>query len=276
MVGFRNSLCICWLSLACGLAAAKPVTAQQVVRGVVTDDSLRRTIAGAQVQLGEGPAAAVVTDRGGRYSLVFSPGATTITVRAIGYRPVTVALDEIAVDTLTLDFRMIAEAVRLEDVVTTVDAPRSPSARLMEFERRQRMGFGSFLTRAQIARNDALPASGLLRVLRGVRMVPRPHQCGGGYAVATLRTGGSGNSGQPLHCFSNPRATFPQACYMAIYIDGHAVWAYTSPEPPNIDDSPLFLMEAIEVYRGAGEIPPELNTSGASCGAIVMWTRVGD
>jgi outer membrane receptor for ferrienterochelin and colicin len=32
-------------------------------------------------------------------------------------------------------------------------------------------------------------------------------------------------------------------------------------------------VEAIEVYRGASEIPVQYNGSGAMCGAILIWTK---
>ncbi len=253
-------------------ALGTPASAQQVLRGTISDDSTRRAIVGAEVTFDSAGTARVISDRGGRYLIAVPAGATSIMVRAVGYRPLTAPIAAGGNDTTIVDFRLTGQAVRLPDVITSTGRPATPSARTMEFERRRQTGTGAYLTRAQLAQNEALSPSALLRVLRGMRLIPRPSSCGGGYAAATLRTG---SAGQKLHCISDPRQTFPAGCYLSIVLDGRSLWAYDSPEPPNIDEFTLHNMEAIELYRGAGEIPPEFNQSGASCGVLVLWSRVG-
>lgn len=253
-------------------ALGTPASAQQVLRGTISDDSTRRVIVGAEVTFDSAGTARVISDRGGRYLIAVPAGATSIMVRAVGYRPLKAPIAAGGNDTTIVDFRLTGQAVRLPDVITSAGRPATPSARTMEFERRRRTGTGAYLTRAQLAQNEALAPSALLRVLRGMRLIARPTECGGGYAAATLRTG---SFGQALHCISDPRATFPAGCYLSIVLDGRSLWAYDSPEPPNIDEFTLHNMEAIELYRGAGETPPEFNQSGASCGVLVLWSRVG-
>lgn len=43
---------------------------------------------------------------------------------------------------------------------------------------------------------------------------------------------------------------------------------------PNIDDFLTDRVEAIEVYRGAGEAPVEFNATGSLCGVLIIWTRI--
>ena len=44
--------------------------------------------------------------------------------------------------------------------------------------------------------------------------------------------------------------------------------------PPSvIDGIPVELLEAVEVYVGASEIPSQFNQAGGSCGVIALWTR---
>jgi outer membrane cobalamin receptor len=38
---------------------------------------------------------------------------------------------------------------------------------------------------------------------------------------------------------------------------------------------PAIDIQAIEVYRGAGTLPPEFAGPDAMCGAIVIWTKRG-
>ena len=44
----------------------------------------------------------------------------------------------------------------------------------------------------------------------------------------------------------------------------HVIFATTTP----IND-----VQAIEIYRGAGEVPAEYTGSGAMCGVVVIWTK---
>lgn len=262
-----------WFVAAATLSTwAAPAFAQQVLRGTISDDSTRRAIVGAEVAFDSAGAARAVSDRGGRYLVSVPADVTSITVRAVGFRPLTAPVALGGNDTITVDFRLTGQAVRLPDVITSTGRPATPSARMMEFERRRKFGTGAYLTRAQLAQNEALSPSALLRVLRGMRLIARPAACGGGYAAATLRTGSASDR---KHCIIDPRYSFPSGCYLAIVLDGRPIWANESQEPPNIDDFALHNMEAIELYRGAGEIPPEFNFSGASCGVLVLWSRVG-
>lgn len=262
-----------WFAAAATLSiGTAPVLAQPVLRGTISDDSTRRAIVGAEIAFDSAGSARAVSDRGGRYLLTVPAGVTSITVRAVGFRPLTAPISVSKNDTVIVDFRLTGQAVRLPDVITSTGRPATPSARMVEFERRRQFGTGAYLTRAQLAQNEGMSPSALLRVLRGMRLIRRPAACGGGYAAASLRTGSADGI---KHCITNPRQTFPSGCYLAIVLDGRSIWANESPEPPNIDEFTLHNMEAIELYRGAGEIPPEFNFSGASCGVLVLWSRVG-
>jgi hypothetical protein len=54
-----------------------------------------------------------------------------------------------------------------------------------------------------------------------------------------------------------------------------AFWIPGTPGPPDVDLFRSEEFEAIEIYRGPGAIPPELNALGSSCGVIALWTRFG-
>ncbi len=65
--------------------------------------------------------------------------------------------------------------------------------------------------------------------------------------------------------------TIPQACYTEVYLDGarlSSTWL-----PFNLDDIPIDQIAAMEFYRSAAEIPPELNATGSACGVLAIWTR---
>ena len=54
---------------------------------------------------------------------------------------------------------------------------------------------------------------------------------------------------------------------MLVYLDGVLV------QLTSIDDVIMNSLEAIEVYRGAGEIPAEFRVTNAGCGVVALWTR---
>ncbi len=144
-----------------------------------------------------------------------------------------------------------------------------------ELERRRRTGPGRFMTRTDFLGKESLPLSNVLRTVTSVRLVVRPWMCGGGFAAATGR-GGGGSQDFHLYCPSDPKTAFPDACYLSVYLDGAQIWAWDRHDPPNIDDYLVGSLEGIEVYRGPSELPPELQSTGNPCGAILIWTRTGE
>ncbi len=202
------------------------------------------------------------TDRAGMLQLGELPeGPVVVRVVAIGYAPrglgFRVSADRRFLDT-TLVLKPVAQSLAPLEVTgrtTTV------IAKLEEFERRRQMGFGTFVTRAVLAKWEAHPLSVALRTVRGVRLIPRTSPCGGGYGAASLR------SGRYASCLMGP------GCPLAIYVDG--VRRYDGDGPvPDIDEFLTDRVEAIEIYRGPGETPAELNATGALCGALMIWTRI--
>jgi hypothetical protein len=51
------------------------------------------------------------------------------------------------------------------------------------------------------------------------------------------------------------------------------LFVHATPYSGDLDDFPPDAIEALEIYAGAAELPPELNIGRAMCGAIVIWTR---
>ena len=263
------------LLLGAAVAWTGPATAQSVVRGVVRSDSGSRRLLGARVRL-EPIGRVAQSDLQGRYRLDSLPaGRYAGRAQAIGYRAVEFELVLGPADTLDVDIGLTPEVVRLPDLVAKAPEAKFQSAKMEELERRRQMGLGKFLTRIDLKGKEALPLSNVLRGLAGVRLVMRPSNCGGGFAAATGRGGGASNDIR-LHCPASPQNLFSEACYLSVYLDGAQVWAWTQPDPPNIDDYLVGSLEGIEVYRGPSELPPQFQSTGTPCGVILLWTRTGE
>ncbi len=188
-------------------------------------------------------------------------GPVVLRVVAIGYAPRGLGF-QISLDRRFLDTTLVLKPVAQTLAPLEVTGRTTPVvAKLEEFERRRQAGFGTFVTRAVLAKWEAHPLSVALRTVQGVRLVPRTTDCGGGFGAASLR------SGRYAPCLMGP------GCPMAIYVDGARMYDGDGPVP-NLDDFLTDRVEAVEIYRGPSETPAELNTTGALCGAVMIWTRI--
>jgi hypothetical protein len=57
---------------------------------------------------------------------------------------------------------------------------------------------------------------------------------------------------------------------MTVFLDGMML-----PGSPNVDEFRVEELEAIEIYRGGSQTPPEFNMVSSNCGVLLLWTRVG-
>ena len=263
------------LSLAVGLGFAPP--SAQAQSAALTGRVLAggQPIALAEVGVVDGYVT-VASGRDGRYLLHgIGPGRTVVFARAIGYRWATAVLVLTAGDTLEHSFELQPAAVTLPELTT--EAKWAKPGRLAhttkydDFYRRRKLGLGTFLTRDQIDRANAIRSFELLRGVAGVKVTWNP-------------PGVPGTEVRFSRC-----TEFPPR--ISVWLDG-AKLMYRPP-PPLPDDwgglkwradawgawVELFDVvrpsdiEAIEVFRGVAQIPAEFLDD--SCAAVAIWTRDG-
>jgi hypothetical protein len=170
-------------------------------------------------------------------------------------------------------------------VKDSADPPRS--AKLREFDRRRSTGIGRFLTEEDLAKDQNRLFSDALKKLPGVAMVRAKRASGvSSSAVFVVSSRGSSTVG-----LESP--TFGKNCPVAVWLDGVAVYrgfdralVMTNPatgtrmlpagplaEPPfDINSIMTNHVAAVEFYSTA-TIPPELNATQGTCGALVIWTK---
>ena len=252
------------------------VLAQTVLTGVVTGDS-SRAITGAIVEIASVGRSATTNARGLYTLVVDKAGSFAVEARALGFSSNTRFVRLGGGDTLRVDFALSPVPQQLDPVVVTAEEDALPTGIMRGFEERRRLGFGRFITRDMLDQREHDTVSGMLRSIAGVRMVRRPTDCGDGYSAAT----GRGIAAVELSKSTTPPATcgggtpLPAACYMSIYVDGVRLWAPGTPDPPDFEKMRNNHYEGIEVYRGPAELPIQYQGTGAACGAILLWTRVG-
>ena len=228
--------------LARALAAAT-VPAQESaplvrVRGTVVDSG-GLPITGAEVRA-VGTELVILTGDSGLFRAELPAGPIVFAVRRLGYEPSTfmAILRPGRTNGVTLTLEAMAQA--LPGVVV---AEQREQSWLRVFNERKDGQQGTFITRSEIEQSRARFTTDLLR-----RRVPSVQ-------VAPARGGGT------RVFLRGDRRCPPQ------------LFVHSTPYSGEVDDFPPDVIEAIEVYSGASELPPELNVGRSMCGAIVIWTR---
>ena len=210
------------------------------VRGTVVDTA-GAPLDGAEVRA-VGTAFLVITGDSGVFRVELPAGPIVFAVRRLGYEPATflATLRPGRVNGVALVLHGTAQP--LPGVVV---AEAQQQTWLRTFNTRRETQQGTFITRHEIEKSRARLTSDILR-----RRVPSAQ-------VMMTRAGGT-------RVFMRGGAT--RRCPPQLFV-------HTTPYSGEVDDFPPDVVEAIEVYAGSSELPPELNIGRAMCGAIVIWTR---
>jgi hypothetical protein len=195
-----------------------------------------------------------------------APGRIFVLVTRIGFRPAEFSLEVPATGGLEVDVELEPAAVAVQGVT----AVATPEVRLLQmggFYRRKEAGVGSFLTREQIEDSGAIRTSELFRRVQGVRVVPTG---GDNYKLQSVRYGISLSERQPrTRAAGRPSQGGGNnfVCDMLVFLDG------MQSRLESIDDIHMQSLEAVEVYRGPSQVPPEYNLMNSACGVVLLWTR---
>jgi hypothetical protein len=154
------------------------------------------------------------------------------------------------------------------------------------FEENRKLGLGKFFTRDDLEKARGQQMVSILGQIPGTK--PLSVQGGLGYILSSRGTKSlEASCSPPLQdhpeavAASRPRAgrSTPPAppctngCFPHVFLDGVDI----SPnEVPNINRFTPDELEAMEVYVGAAQVPPEYNRLNKSyCGTIILHTRRG-
>jgi hypothetical protein len=215
-----------------------------VLIGRVTD-SLGAGLAGAEITLFKSESIRAITGDSGEFRLTGLPAGTNVfNVRRLGYQPAsfTAALKSGKTHRATFALSVSAQSLPLIAVSDT-----SRTHWLDQFERRRSTSRGTFITRADILKRTARLGSDIVRTVPGVRVIPGRM---GGLSQVYMNRGAGG-----------------RPCVPTMYV-------HNMPYSGVLDDFSADDIEALEVYVGISEIPPELDKNGRGiCGVIVVWTR---
>jgi len=247
-----------WWHLVAVCAAVRAVSAQQSPADTARRDSLPAVLighvidstglglSGAEITLVKSDKFRVITGDSGAFRIAGLPSGTDVfNVRRIGYESAsfTAVLKPGRTHRATLTLTASAQPLPTVSVADTA----TQTHWLDQFDRRRSSNRGTFITRQEIVRAGARSGTDIVRTVPGVRLVPMRR--GIGYQVVMTRGSGA------------------RQCLPSMFVHG-------MPYSGTLDDFAAEDIEALEVYVGVSEIPPELDKIGRGvCGAIVVWTR---
>lgn len=221
-------------------AQAPPAPTAKLV-GTITDTS-GAPLSRAEIWLIAGSTLRTISNDSGRFELPGLPAGTiTLGVRRLGYESATFTAVLKAGKTHRATFPLSPSVQSLAEV----KVQDTVSSWLSVFEGRRSTHRGTFITRGDFERDNLRIATDILRRVPGVQIVPTR----------------SGTSVQMM------RGSGVRRCIPQLYV-------HETPYSGNFDDFTPDDIEALEVYVGISEIPPDLVTLGRPiCAAIVIWTR---
>lgn len=216
-----------------------------VITGRIVEGGSGSGVGNAAVRLG-GTRLEALSASDGRFRFArVPPGRYELNVEHLGFLSVQDSVEVESSSTTDIAVTLSVEAVPLEPLQVTTRSFHLD--RVGFYNRRERLA-GSFLTRTELGNRPASYASDLLRGMAGIRLAPRRNSYGS-------MPVGRGN------------------CGFRYIVDGARIGPGFE-----IDDVRPDWIEAIEVYRGASEVPGEFSgpptDPRANCGLIVVWTRV--
>jgi hypothetical protein len=247
-----------WLVPACaaGLRAQQPAPVQQARDSVARDttpatligrvvDSAGVGLTGAEIMLLKSDRPRAITGDSGDFRMAgLPPGTVVFNVRRIGYEAASFTAVLKPGKTHRTNFPMTAAPQPLPTVA--VSDTQTESHWLDQFNARKFNGHGTFITRAEIVKRGARTGIDVIRGVPGIRVLPSRN--GMTNRVTMSRT-------------TN------RACPPTMYLHG-------LPYSGTMDDFEADEIEALEIYVGVSEIPPEYDRNARGiCGVIVVWTR---
>jgi hypothetical protein len=240
------------LALCLG-AAAVPASAQMQMASLVgvVRDTAGAPVSGVEVWVRGSDLYTHTADNGGFRLIDITPGDAKLTVRRLGFEPITVdiRLSAGVRDTVVISMSMVAASLA---GVNVEEERLTRSTRLLRgFWDRRGSGFGHFVTREEIDAKDAHNFTDLVRMTPGLNVVT----VGGRQTIRLRDSGGRGD------------------CPPQYWLDGIRI------ENAGPDEFIPGSLEAVEIYNGVATIPPQFSPRVVSfgpktCGAIVIWSRL--
>lgn len=256
----------------------------QTIRGRVLDASDGRPVSAARVSVlaAEGVAVlASATAAEATFEFILPEAGTyRLRVEHVNYATVTSERVTMAAhQVVTVELHLDRDVIALDPL--RVVAERFEPIIMADVRRRQRLGFGRFILRDELDERFSSRLEDVLRLPGGLVI-----------SYAQMPTGSADTILVPV---VTGRQAGLRQCFASVFVNGHPVFTgeqidHSLQPVPGSDDPrrpealerllELFAQapdqfEAIEIYRGAGQVPAEFSGSASECGVVALWRRGG-
>lgn len=261
----------CTFAIAILCVASAGVADAQTIHGLVTEKSSGSRVPRAGIVLldrNDKPLDATLADSAGAYTISApAPGTYKVSIQGRGLATLRSPKIELALNSdAEFNAQLGLTATSLPNVVvkdsSVVHAPPGNPHKYDEFLMRRKLGFGHFITRAEIDSRPQNDSRTLYTKIPGVKYWQngsewflRSNRCSAGLPTINSR---------PSQPIADPSPADP-----VIFVDGIQVSRRNGLDelrsiPPNE-------IEAIEVFQGLSEMPGQLK--GDACFVIFIWRR---
>ena len=247
--------------VASALLISAPVVSAQTgtIVGRVTDEQSGQTVAAAQVFI-QALDLGALTQQNGSYLLLNVPvGQHTVTVQRIGYREATATITVTAGQTTAADFRIVEEALRLQEVIVTGTAGGT-----------QRRALGNSI---EVLSASAVTDQGAINSMQGLMAARSP-----GLRFGTTNGSVGGGAGITIRGVSSTSLGSQPLIYVAgVRVNNDATAGPSTGASQNgsaINDLNPEDIESIEVIKGPSAAT--LYGTEASAGVIQIITKRGN
>jgi len=213
-----------------------------------------RPLVGAEVRLVGAGRTAPTNERGVFVLEEVPPGPEVLEVEMMGYATQREGVRVVGGRAQDITVRLSTQPVELAPILVTV-RPRTWFIDRRGLEDRIALGMGYILLREDIEERSAQVLGELMRDIPGVR----------------VRAGGGGLRRQYVVQMRGSANLANDACQPVVWVDG-VKWGT---DGSAFTEVMAFEIEAVEVFRGAAEVPGEYAGGDSRCGVVVVWTRRG-
>jgi hypothetical protein len=249
---------------------AQSTGGRAVLSGIVLDDKAR-PIDGAEVMLPKVGLRTLSNERGEFRFADLSAGVFDVVVRRLGYQELSQSITVSEDGVTRRDFSM-------RPVPTLDTIAVSASHAIPSFEEHRALGFGKFLTRAQLEKMEERKMAEILsevgaNVMRnGPRAWVTSPSNRGARSIQNAFVKCKELEGRPA---ANREPGYAGCgCFPLVYLDGALLFnGKEGSLVPDVNGIVPASIEALEYYKGPAQTPAKYSTLDSECGVLVFHTR---